>query len=219
MVTVEQNIVFSKDDIPHIEDLIVEGIMVEPEGENNVDKVVSLNPEVIVTQNEASDNNPTNSTLPEIRWSNRDKKPSCYVRDLNSGDFTTRSKEEKYLTGLQVPELNEEIGALAMSARMNEANGLEPRSLNEAMKSLDWLRWKEAMDEEKTVLEGYKTWEIMDAPKGVNIVGCRWTYIVKRDASGNIVWYKAQLVTQGFSQVEGINFFNMYAPVAKMATI
>jgi hypothetical protein len=102
---------------------------------------------------------------------------------------------------------------------MSEANGLEPRTHIEAMKSPDWLRWKEAMDEEMGALEAHKTWEVVDMPKGVNIVGSRWTFVLKRDASGSIVCYKARLVAQGFLQVQGVDFFDTYAPVAKMATI
>ena len=75
------------------------------------------------------------------------------------------------------------------------------------------------MDEEMEVLKMHKTWEVVDTPKGVNIVGCQWTYVVKWDVLGNIAQYKARLVAQGFSQVQGVNFFNTYAPVAKMATI
>jgi hypothetical protein len=60
---------------------------------------------------------------------------------------------------------------------------------------------------------------LVDAPKGSNIIGCRWVYAIKRDAAGNIVRYKARLVAQGFSQVSGVDFFDTYAPVAKMASI
>ena len=75
------------------------------------------------------------------------------------------------------------------------------------------------MEEELSALQAYKTWEIVDAPKNTNIVGCRWTFVLKRDSSGNITQYKARLVAQGFSQVPGVDFFDTYAPVAKMATI
>ena len=56
-------------------------------------------------------------------------------------------------------------------------------------------------------------------PKGANIVGCRWVYTLKKDAMGNIVRYKARLVAQGFSQTPGVDFFDTYAPVAKMASV
>jgi hypothetical protein len=51
------------------------------------------------------------------------------------------------------------------------------------------------------------------------VVGCRWVYALKRDAAGNIIRYKACLVAQGFSQVPGVDFFDTYAPVAKLALI
>ena len=226
-VTVEHSVVFSREEIPCVEDLLVEGIMVETEGENDDEgeKEVSINPEVTemepvpIEPIPAIPAIPENPTMPDVRCSTCNKQPSHYVRDLASGEFTTGSEKEKIPTGLQVPELNEEVLALAMLARMSEANGLELRTHVEVMKCPHWLQWKEVMDEEMGALEAHKTWEVVDAPKGMNIVGSHWTFVLKRDALGSIVRYKAQLVVQGFSQVQGIDFFDTYAPVAKMATI
>lgn len=47
-----------------------------------------------------------------------------------------------------VPELNEEIGGLAMATEMDEGSSLLPNSLAEAKHSPDWPRWREAMEEE-----------------------------------------------------------------------
>ena len=115
--------------------------------------------------------------------------------------------------------MDEEITGLVMLAAMSNTCGFEPQSLKEAMKSPDWLRWKEAMDEELGALKVHKTWDVADKPENTNIVGCRWTFVVKKDTAGNTIQDKACLVTQGFSQVQGVNFFDAYAPVAKMATI
>ena len=60
---------------------------------------------------------------------------------------------------------------------------------------------------------------MVDAPKGVNIVGSKWVFRAKKDAAGNVVRYKARLVTQGFSQVPGIDYFDTFTPVAKLAAI
>ena len=106
-----------------------------------------------------------------------------------------------------------------MLAAMSNACGLEPRSLNEAKRSPDWPRWKEAMDEELVALEAHYTWEIVNKLNNMNIIGCCWTFVVKKDAAGNITRYKARLVAQGFSQIQGINFFDTYTPITKMATI
>ena len=82
-VTVECNVVFSKGDLPRIEDLIVEGITDEPEGESNEEKEVSLDcneegtapipanePERVKTPA------PENGSMPDVRWSTRNKLPS-----------------------------------------------------------------------------------------------------------------------------------------------
>ena len=106
-----------------------------------------------------------------------------------------------------------------MLTMMGTEGGLEPRNLAEAKHGPDWLRWKEEMEEELNALQEYKTWEIVDDLKNVNIVRCRWTYMLKKDSSSNITHYKAHQVAQGFSQVPGIDFFDTYAPVTKMATI
>jgi len=118
-----------------------------------------------------------------------------------------------------VPELNEEIGGLAMATEMDEGSGLLPNLLAEAKRSPDWPRWREAMEEEQIALEAHGMWEVTTLPKGANVVGCRWVYALKKDAAGNIVRYKAWLVAQGFSQTPGVDFFDTYAPVAKMASV
>jgi len=63
------------------------------------------------------------------------------------------------------------------------------------------------------------TWELVNAPEGANIVGSKWVFWVKKDATGNVVRYKARLVAQGFWQVPGVNYFNTFAPVAWLASI
>jgi len=59
----------------------------------------------------------------------------------------------------------------------------------------------------------------VDAPKGVNIVGSKWVFREKKDTAGNVVQYKARLVAQGYLQVPGINYLDMFAPVACLASI
>ena len=45
-----------------------------------------------------------------------------------------------------------------------------------------------------------------DLPEGQKAIGCRWTYVIKTGPQGEILHYKARLVTQGFSQIPGIDF-------------
>ena len=50
-------------------------------------------------------------------------------------------------------------------------------------------------------------------------MGSKWVFKVKKDASGNVVRYKACLVAQGFSQVPSVDYFDTFAPVARLASI
>ena len=99
------------------------------------------------------------------------------------------------------------------------SEALEPRSLAEAKRGSDWLLWEKAIQEELSTLQCAGTWKLVDAPKETNIVGSKWVFRVKRGAAGNVVRYKARLVAQGFSQIPSIDYFDTFAPVARLASI
>src|SRR6266576_1264459 len=133
---------------------------------------------------------------------------------------------ERVPQGLQMPgqlevepEMEEEMNGAALAALMLEAEGLDTRSLAEARCQPDWPRWQEAMEEEHAALVAHGTWELQDKPVSVNVVGCCWVFHLKWDAAGNIIRYKVRLVAQGFLQIPGVDFFDTYAPVSKMAAI
>ena len=65
-------------------------------------------------------------------------------------------------------------------------------------------------------LEKNETWHYVDRsslPKGVNILRSKFVFDIKRDADGNFKKYKARMVAMGFTQVEGVDFFDTYASV------
>ncbi|CAM8928890.1 unnamed protein product [Rhodiola kirilowii] len=80
-------------------------------------------------------------------------------------------------------------------------------------------KWQEAMQREIQALEQNQTWTITSLPKDKTLVDCKWIYKVKLNSDGSIERYKARLVAKGFTQVEGLDFHETFAPVAKMTTI
>jgi hypothetical protein len=99
-------------------------------------------------------------------------------------------------------------------------DGVEtPLTYEEAMKCKESKQWKEAMDQEYQKLQAFETYDLVDIPKAKNIVKCKWVFRKKLDFNGNIKEYKARLVAKGFSQRYEIDFFETFAPVAKMKSI
>ncbi|KAK1611280.1 hypothetical protein QYE76_034953 [Lolium multiflorum] len=94
---------------------------------------------------------------------------------------------------------------------------VEPKKVFEALEDSDWL---EAMHEELNNFKRNKVWTLIEKPKGChNVIGTKWIFRNKQDEFGNVVRNKARLVAQGFSQVEGIDFGETYAPVARLESI
>ncbi|XP_074271111.1 uncharacterized protein LOC141595037 [Silene latifolia] len=94
--------------------------------------------------------------------------------------------------------------------------GREPTYYHEAAKD---GKWREAMSKEIEALEKNKTWKVVTLPNGKKPIGCKWVYKIKYKADGTVERYKARLVAQGFTQVEGVYFHETYAPVAKMTSV
>lgn len=78
--------------------------------------------------------------------------------------------------------------------------------------------WQKAMKEEILSLE-HRTWELVPLPPGKKTVGCKWTYKKKQNESGNKVRYKARLVAKGFTQQNGTDYDELFAPVARQTTL
>lgn len=95
----------------------------------------------------------------------------------------------------------------------------DPTSYEEALRSPDADQWKAAMEEEFNALVKTGTWKLCELPPGANAIGSRWVFKTKRDETGSIARYKARFVAQGFSQLANRDYFDTYAPVAKLSSI
>lgn len=62
-------------------------------------------------------------------------------------------------------------------------------------------------------------WEIVPRPSDKSIVASKWIYKIKHATDGSIDKYKARFVARGFSQKEGIDYEETFAPTARYTTI
>jgi hypothetical protein len=92
-------------------------------------------------------------------------------------------------------------------------------TLQQALNGPDGPEWQEALDYELSQLEKLGTWEIVDAPRGVNIIPCHFVLATKRGPNGEKLKLRARLVANSQRQQYGVDFFETFVPTANMSTI
>jgi len=106
-----------------------------------------------------------------------------------------------------------------MVAGVADAEALDPSTIDEARSRVVWGRWQTAIKSELSSLADARTWKVVERSDSVNVVGCKWVFKIKRNAVGEIDKYKARLVAKGYSQVQGVDYDNTYAPVACLSSL
>ena len=88
----------------------------------------------------------------------------------------------------------------------------------EAIQRPDHEQWLVVMKTELQTMKDMSVYKVAELPEGRKAIGCHWVLKFKEDNKGSSV-YKARLVTQGFSQVPGIDYGPTFAPVIKPVII
>ncbi|GJV00804.1 putative ribonuclease H-like domain-containing protein [Tanacetum coccineum] len=95
-------------------------------------------------------------------------------------------------------------------------SGEEPKRVTKALSDSAWV---EAMQEELLQFKLQKVWVLVDLPKGKRAIGTKWIFRNKKDERGIVIRNKARLVAQGYTQEEGIDYDEVFAPVARIEAI
>ena len=162
------------------------------------------------------------------------QKESEYVRMLRDGSGVTGSKTGETLprgmrpgTTQVVDEGNEVEHAVAiniesevdhaMATVIESVEGLTP-FYEEARKRPDWPKWEEAIRKELSSLEKMGTWRLVKRTPNTNVVDSKWVLRIKKNSASEIDKYKARLVARGFTQIYGVDYYETYAPVARLTS-
>ncbi|GJY08328.1 putative ribonuclease H-like domain-containing protein [Tanacetum coccineum] len=92
----------------------------------------------------------------------------------------------------------------------------EPKKIADAMQDDSWV---EAMQEELLQFKLQQVWVLVDLPHGAKVIGTKWVFRNKKDKRGVVVRNKARLVAQGYKQEEGVDYDEVFAPVARIEAI
>nr|GEY07042.1 putative ribonuclease H-like domain-containing protein [Tanacetum cinerariifolium] len=107
----------------------------------------------------------------------------------------------------------EDVGA---EADFSNLETKEPKRVHQALKDPSWT---EAMQEELFQFKMQMVWVLVDLPKGKRAIGSKWVFRNKKDERGIIIMNKARLIAQGHTQEEGIDYKEVFAPVARIEAI
>ncbi|KAG8490933.1 hypothetical protein CXB51_014728 [Gossypium anomalum] len=93
---------------------------------------------------------------------------------------------------------------------------VEPSCYVEAVKE---ECWQEAMEAELKMIQKNDTWELVNRPENRKVIGVKWVFRTKANSDGSLNKHKARLVVKGYSQQQGVDFFETFASVARLDTI
>nr|KYP38661.1 Retrovirus-related Pol polyprotein from transposon TNT 1-94 [Cajanus cajan] len=171
----------------------------------------STNSQSLSEDASSNDISSTETSLPPTNHSQHPRRPPHHLKDYvcNHIKSITNFPLANYLS---LSNLSNSHQAFLTNIIDNQ----EPKSFSQAMKSAEW---REAMAKEIQALESNNTWSLCPLPQGKSSIGCKWVYKIKYRSDGSIERYKARLVAKGYAQIEGIDYHDTFAPVAKLVIV
>ena len=95
----------------------------------------------------------------------------------------------------------------------------EPTNYEEAMMSLDSVKWLKAMKSEMRSMYENKVWTLVDLPNDRRAIKNKWIFKRKTDADSSVTIYKARIVAKGFRQVQGVDYNEIFSLVLMLKSV
>ncbi|GJR34737.1 putative ribonuclease H-like domain-containing protein [Tanacetum coccineum] len=127
--------------------------------------------------------------------------------------MTTSYSELGFLSAIYEGKTHQDLHTCLFACFLSQE---EPKRVSKALSDPAWV---EAMQEELLQFKLQNVWVLVDLPKGHRAIGTKWVYRNKKDERGIVIRNKARLVAQGHTQEEGIDYDEVFAPVARIEAI
>nr|GEW64876.1 retrovirus-related Pol polyprotein from transposon TNT 1-94 [Tanacetum cinerariifolium] len=139
------------------------------------------------------------------------------IGDIPSGvqtrSMTVTTDEQGFISVIYEEKTHEDLHTYLFACFLSQE---EPKRITSALKDPAWV---EAMQEELLQFHLQKVWTLVDLPRGKRAIGTKWVFRNKKDERGIVIRNKVSLVAQGFTQEEGIDYDEVFAPVARIEAI
>nr|GFB69591.1 hypothetical protein [Tanacetum cinerariifolium] len=143
----------------------------------------------------------------------KDHPTSQIIGDLSSTTQTRSMAREVRDQGGISQMFNEDFHTCMFACFLSQE---ELKRVHQALKDPSWI---ESMQEELFQFKIQKVWILVDLPYGKRVIDTKWVYRNKKDERGIVIRNKARLVAQGHTQEEGIDYEEVFAPVARIEAI
>ncbi|GJW44021.1 putative ribonuclease H-like domain-containing protein [Tanacetum coccineum] len=161
-------------------------------------------------------NSYTVPTTPNTRI-HKDHPIKNVIGDVKSSVQTRRmtkpTSEQGFLSAVYKEKSHDTLNTCLYACFLSQ---IEPTSIAKALSDSSWV---EAMQEELLQFKLQQVWILVDLPIGKRAIGTKWVFKNKKDERGIVIRNKARLVAQGHRQEEGIDYEEVFAPVARIEAI
>src|SRR4051794_31672560 len=108
--------------------------------------------------------------------------------------------------------------AKSHKSSMEQAEMIDTFGTYQAFQEAEWIQ---AMQDEIFQFKLNDVWELVKRPdpRIHNVIGTKWIFCNKLYGDGQVIRSKARLVDQGYTQVEGVDFGETFAPIARLESI
>lgn len=146
---------------------------------------------------------------------------SNHRSDLRLSNGTSRARKSRTDVNNQPLRRSARLAGRALTAEGATLDEViqAPLNLREAKRSEHWPKWKRAIQEEIQALRDNDTFEVVEPPPGAHVIGSMVAFRVKLNGDGQIDRLKARICAQGFTQEFLKDYFETYAPVARLNSI
>ncbi|GJS53862.1 putative ribonuclease H-like domain-containing protein [Tanacetum coccineum] len=154
-----------------------------------------------------------NTVSPTVTTAPLEATHADFFSGVQTRRMTKTSNEQGFISAVYEGKTHEDLHTCLFACFLSQ---VEPKKVIQALTDPSWI---EAMQDELLQFKLQKVWTLVDLPYGKRAIGTKWVYRNKKDERGIVIRNKARLVAQGYTQEEGIDYDEVFAPVARIEAI